>query len=359
MNEHRYILEPYKGMNTRHHCPGCNSKDKTYSLYIDTDTGQHVHATVGRCNRESNCGYHVTPKQYFTDNNIQFETVQQVPRIETPKREPSFIAPELFKQSLRQYEQNNFVNFLISLFGEAITGELIERYFIGTSKHWPGSTIFWQIGSDKKIRTGKIMLYDTITGKRIKEPFNHIQWVHKLINQPEFELKQCLFGEHLLIDKIKPAAIVESEKTAIISSVYLPQFLWLAVGSLTNLNFEKCLILAGRKVVLYPDLNGFDKWTAKAKELTERIPGTKFVISDLLERSATEAERANGLDLADYLVRFNLEEFRDKQSEKVIQVELAPDDSPEPSSYHCLNSCQQLHGHIDSLSFVESLPFYP
>jgi hypothetical protein len=229
---------------------------------------------------------------------------------------------------------------------------LIERYFIGTSKHWPGSTIFWQIGSDKKIRTGKVMLYDTITGKRIKEPFNHIQWVHKLINQPEFELKQCLFGEHLLIDRLKPLAIVESEKTAIISSVYLPQFIWLAVGSLTNLNFEKCLSLAGRKVVLYPDLNGFDKWTAKAKELNERIPGSQFKVSSLLERSATEAERAKGLDLADYLIRFDLAEFRIKPA-----VCPAPVDSPATSSDHWQNSCHLIPGFINPSIYFESIPF--
>jgi len=56
------------------------------------------------------------------------------------------------------------------------------------------------------------MLYSPTTGKRVKEPFNHITWVHKALKQPDFNLKQCLFGEHLLQDKTKPVAIVESEK---------------------------------------------------------------------------------------------------------------------------------------------------
>jgi hypothetical protein len=30
--------------------------------------GEHIHPSVGRCNRESNCGYHYTPKQYFQVN---------------------------------------------------------------------------------------------------------------------------------------------------------------------------------------------------------------------------------------------------------------------------------------------------
>ena len=73
---HRYILEPYKGMNTRYRCPSCQQQDKTFSLYIDTETGEHIHPSVGRCNRESNCGHHYTPKQYFQDNNISFDTPQ-------------------------------------------------------------------------------------------------------------------------------------------------------------------------------------------------------------------------------------------------------------------------------------------
>ena len=150
------------------------------------------------------------------------------------------------------------------------------------------------------------MLYSPTTGKRVKEPFNHITWVHKALKQPEFELRQCLFGEHLLQDITKPVAIVESEKTAVIASVYLPQFIWLAVGSLTNLNAEKCNILKGRTVTLFPDLNGFEKWSSKAKELSHIAT---FNVSDLLERKATEAEREQGFDLADYLIKLEVKAF--------------------------------------------------
>jgi len=115
-----------------------------------------------------------------------------------------------------------------------------------------------------------------------------------------------LFGEHLLIDKTKPCAIFESEKTAVIASVYLPQFICLAVGSLTNLNAEKCSVLKGRTVVLFPDLNGFEKWSIKAKELSHLAA---FTVSDLLERKAIEAERKQGFDLADYLIKFDYKAF--------------------------------------------------
>ena len=146
------------------------------------------------------------------------------------------------------------------------------------------------------------MLYNPTTGKRIKQPYNHITWVHSALKQPNFQLKQCLFGEHLLKGNNKPVAIVESEKTAIIASVYLPQFIWLAVGSLSNLNEKKCNVLKGRKIVLFPDLNAFDKWNCQAKTLKHI---TNFKLSNLLETIATNEEKRQGLDLADYLIRFN------------------------------------------------------
>ena len=336
---HRYILEPYKGMNTRYRCPDCQQRDKTFSLYIDTETGEQINPSVGRCNRESNCGYHYTPKQYFQDNNISFDTPQPKaykPRTVSPQPKPvSFIPVDVFKASLKANETNHFVKFLIELFGVKVASQLVSRYFIASSKYWNGATVFWQIDTQGKVRTGKIMLYSPTTGKRVKEPFNHINWVHKALKKPEFELRQCLFGEHLLIDKTKPVAIVESEKTAIIASVYLTQFIWVAVGSLTNLNAEKCSILKGRTVTLFPDLNGFDKWSSKAKELSNLAI---FKVSDLLERKATEAEKKQGFDLADYLIKFDYKAFVLPEATKAppaVQplVEVKPFEQPEPVYY--------------------------
>ena len=339
----KYTLEPYKGMNTRYCCPYCQKKGNTFTRYIDTETNEHIHPTVGRCSRESNCGHHYTPKQYFQDNNISFDTPQPKapqPRPVRPKPKPvSFIPVEVFKASLNTaaYETNHFVQFLSSLFGVEVASQLISSYFIATSKHWNGATVFWQIDTRGKVRTGKIMLYSPTTGKRVKEPFNHINWVHKAIKQPEYELRQCLFGEHLLIDESKPVAIVESEKTAVIASVYLPQFIWLAVGSLTNLNAEKCSVLKGRTIVLFPDLNGFEKWSSKAKELSHLAT---FTVSDLLERRATEAEKKQGFDLADYLVRLKLNEFTipeppatDPPPAVQTLIEATPKEQPEPVLY--------------------------
>jgi len=331
MSEYQYILEPYNGKQSRHTCPKCG-KAKAFSRYIDTETGGYIHPDVGRCNRENNCGYHYTPKQYFEDNGYK----NNMPKIITdnsPQRKKftSFIPVDIFKGSLQGYEDNHFIKYLISLFGETVTSELIGRYFIGTSKHWNGATVFWQIDKNGKIRTGKIMLYNSETGRRVKEPFNQISWVHTVVKLPDYKLKQCFFGEHLLKDNNKPVAIVESEKTAVIASVYLPQFIWLAAGSSEGLSEEKFHVLQDRNVVLYPDLNSFEKWNKKVHELSYIA---NISISDLLEKKATKKELEQGLDLADYLVRFNYTEL--SSFETISKPK--PSEQKEESNTHTVKS---------------------
>lgn len=288
------ILEPYRGMGSRYACPGCGHK-KTFTRYIDVNTGKHIADTVGRCDREVNCGYHLTPKQYFKAGGIQAVTMP----VRAKRRPPSFIPPALYERSFLRYDENNFVQFLTGRFGREAAIALVNKYHIGTSKLWQGATVFWQLDRECRIRTGKIMLYDVATGRRVKEPRNHVAWAHTTLRLPGYELRQCLFGEHLLAHHPGHIAITESEKTAIIASVYLPQFTWLACGSLNGLSAAKCGVLRGHRVTLFPDLGCYAKWKAKAKELEHIAP---MSVSRLLEEKATPQERSQGLDLADYLL---------------------------------------------------------
>jgi len=339
VKNHRYILEPYKGMKTRYICPICNRSNKTFVRYIDSVTGNYINPSVGRCNREINCGYHYTPKQFFHDNNITIAYVSpksptnQKAISPSKKKRISFIPVEVFKKSLlikknvlQVAKTNHFIKYLIHLFGEEKASQLNTSYFIGTSKCWNGATVFWQIDISGKVRTGKIMLYNSISGKRVKKPFSHINWVHTASKLNDFELKQCLFGEHLLQDKTKPVAIVESEKTAVIASAYLPEFIWLAAGSLSNLTLEKCNVLKGRVVILFPDLKCYEEWSKKAIDLSKQIIGGKFFVSDLLERKANDKDKAKGFDLADYLVKFNYKDFI--KATKPITVDRQPTPKP-------------------------------
>src|SRR5690606_24305122 len=86
------------------------------------------------------------------------------------------------------------------------------------------------------------------------------EWLSAYIDQ---ERKvDCLFGEHLLQKYPEnPIALVEAPKTAIYGTLYFgfPEdrkaLLWLAVFNLSSLNLERCKVLSGRKVILFPDLS--------------------------------------------------------------------------------------------------------
>lgn len=136
----------------------------------------------------------------------------------------------------------------------------------------------------------------------------------------DFNLQQCFFGEHLLkIYPEKPVAIVESEKSAIIASCIVPDMVWLAAGNLNGLSVEKCQVLIGRNVMLYPDLGAFEKWSLKATEIKKQC-NWKVSISTLLEDEATDTDRINGLDIADYIIS----ELKSKKTIPEIQNFFSP-----------------------------------
>ena len=61
-----YSLQKYKGTATRHTCPKCGDRH-SFVYYVD-ENNVPLHPSVGRCNHESGCGYHYTPKEYFQEH---------------------------------------------------------------------------------------------------------------------------------------------------------------------------------------------------------------------------------------------------------------------------------------------------
>lgn len=322
MHPHRFTLQPYDGSQSRYRCPQCRHRNKTFKRYTDLQTGSYIAEHVGRCDREEKCGYHFTPRQYFANNPDQLPPERtRVCKVAPAREKFNHLPVSLLRDSLVQkaYADNNFVNYLADIFGWETALQAAERYKIGTSKHWHGATVFWQTDAKGRIRTGKIMLYDKVTGKRVKQPFNHIAWVHALVSpksgvsSPEsiltqdsrfktqdFHLRQCFFGEHLLAAKSRAlVGITESEKTAVMASIMMPDMVWLAAGSLHGLNEDKWQSLKNRTVLLFPDVGAYDYWTQCARTLNLKIPTATFAVHNEMESTATTEERANGADMAD------------------------------------------------------------
>ncbi len=121
-------------------------------------------------------------------------------------------------------------------------------------------------------------------------------------NLADFNLSQCLFGEHLLSgNPAKPIAIVESEKSALIATHYMPEFLWLATGGMHGcFKADAISVLKGRTVMLCPDLGAKEIWQSKMAKFSSVC--SKVIISDTLEQCATDEQRKKELDIADFLL---------------------------------------------------------
>jgi hypothetical protein len=221
-NIFRYQL-PKKAIKSD--CPSCGPKHhKTLSRYIDTQTGEPLPEMYGRCDRESNCGYHLNPyhkgesgTSYFEEMKAQTQ-VGPIPkswftfaarqkhagvlkqdiiahllqlkgaRLEQAERVADFlfeksstfnrpiepkksistaqasqlctIPEDVFKLSLDHYERNQFAQLLSRHFGNIVADELLKRFNIGTSGRWPGACVFWYIDEWHRIRGGQIKLFD-------------------------------------------------------------------------------------------------------------------------------------------------------------------------------------------------------
>lgn len=315
-------LQPYKGNASRFSCPACETKH-SFTLYLDGNTNEPINAKVGKCNRESKCGYHYTPKQFFIDNPLSFvETWHATSKIPMTTKQiiltpPQGTIPFSYVDRSSSY-QSNFIRFLCEFMTIEQMKWIGENYALGATKN--KEVIFWQIDITGKVRTGKIMQYNSTTGRRIKHESGAIDWVHNKMKKAgtlpkNYNLQQCFFGEHLLqIYPEKPVAIVESEKSAIIASVVIPDSVWIAAGQLNGLSIEKAKVLKGRKVTLFPDLGGFEKWTVKATEIKQSVK-CEIKVSTILEDIATETQRSEGLDIADYII----EELRAKTKTEIIK----------------------------------------
>ena len=353
--EYRYILDK---SNKKYHCPECNKK--TFVLYMDTDTDEYLPDQYGRCDRESQCSYHLNPyrdgyakmiwEQENGNNSSNWKPQRQNSQPK-PAPKPIFIPNEILIQTLQGYEQNVFIQNLLSRVAYPFEIKDAERvitlYYLGTicEGYRAGGITFPFIDKGGNVRAVQVKQFDQT---------NHTtgtDFLHKVFSSPPYidlistvfsqdtgnrrqilpdwiieyrnnDLKvSCLFGEHLLMKyPLSPIALVEAPKTAIYGTLYfgLPEssenLIWLAVYNKGSFSFDKLKVLQGRDVFIFPDLSRdgitFKEWETKAKQFEKRLPGTRFVFSDLLEQLAPESDKREGNDLADYLIKQDWRLFR-------------------------------------------------
>jgi hypothetical protein len=321
----QFQLEKYKGPTSRHFCPQCHHKNQ-FTYYIDTYTGDPVSPSVGRCNREIECGYHYAPKDYFRSGGT-FSFADIGPQVIDVEVEVSFLPEILMKKSLSSWDRNNFFKFLSYHLDDEYVEKIMHKYLVGTSRHWEGATLFWQKDIHGRVRQAKVMHYDAVTGKRTKsnqvaqkyersghyfDDINNGDKVafigKKILENKNAYLKQCFFGEHLLAqDSHKQIGVVESEKTAIIASIFIPNYIWIATGGVNGCKWRDrsvASVFKDREVVLFPDVGCFESWSKAAQELSSSI-SCHLYVSSMLEEYSKGMSECIGWDLADFILKSN------------------------------------------------------
>lgn len=323
MDDFRYQLQIYKGTSTRHTCPQCRHKGE-FVLYIDTKTGQPLHPSVGRCERRSKCGYEYKPHEFFRDNPSAKPKDDWKPAYVKPISqsvpEINYLPSSLLVTDTHR-DRNNLFRFMDKEFGKAEANHVFDAYRVGTSRHWKNNdglaTIFPQIDDKGRLCQLKVMAYNPFTGKRMKKqdqaelwsdkaqkyipdirPMDKIWFAGKtLLRNYEANLQQTFFGCHL-IKASSQIGIVESEKSALICSILMPEITWIATGGCNGCKWTESAVfqpLSGKRVVLYPDAGMLAKWEEKAVIL--RNNGIDATVSRACEGLL------DNWDIADVLLR--------------------------------------------------------
>lgn len=275
----------------KHTCPRCGRR--TFVPYVDAEERPVNVEIYGRCDRENNCQYILYPRGQATAPTPTPQAPQAPMRLNV--KPTTAMDTKLFKWALT----------LVSL-PDAITAW--QKYKVGREGD---SVIFWQIDEKGEVHAGKIIPYGA-DGHRRKDT-TPTRWAHKTAKYKPYiqgaELEQCFFGQHLLTEGGQEVIIVESEKTAVMMSIFDARGrTYLATGGSGNLAklceraTEKGLFLH-KKIILVPDNGQAKNW--------QKI-GIKygFILEDICEHCSIV-----GCDILD------LNEIIRKEPNKILEDE--------------------------------------
>ena len=281
-------------------------------------------------------------------DNVPFDYVPP-PRKPLPPPLPTLVLPrQMVRNRTGNTEHDNLCSWIRSLpwspEQQARVEPVLKDYLMGhsticqedrmhnTVKH--EFTVFWQVDHEGNPRTAHYMKYKP-SGKRMHKEDDryNTDWLHSLLDRNGYThifnatkqcARQCLFGEHLLNRyPAVPINLVESEKTAIIMAIAYGNHqmsLWLACSGLSNFTREKLapIIQQRRKVVLFPDRDGIDKW----KQAAEQLHYDRLVFNTSLVTKWWKPEDGPKADCADVIVRLIRESAAAKNGGAAITPEM-------------------------------------
>jgi hypothetical protein len=300
-------------------------------------------------------GYcHSCDKTFLPESSpdLQIITYQPRPKITTKiDYIPLNFYLELISRHKNLNSENNFLKWLGNAkrgsfaFSSKTVETLIELYNLGNTPQYAGWVMFPYIDIEGRVTDIKAMDYNCETGKRIKKPEQRCKFIGKeVLKNWKANTVRCFYGEMLLKGNNKPVKLFESEATTSYAAAFFPDSICLATGGQHGCrwtDYDKCSVLKGRDITLYPDLDGHEAWEQKAEML--RTYGLNVNVSHLIINSALAFSEQSGIafselvkgkyDLRDFLQFKDLSEFlKLANSEKLAdEIEHEEFEEPDPS----------------------------
>jgi hypothetical protein len=322
----------------RSKCPFCG-KDGKYSACENNYTKELAGYEFGRC---SSCQQYKLPPDYYI-NSGDTCTVEN-------DYLGYFEADTININRLNQYNEdlfnkyghlpeNSFIDAMCNMFGKDEVKRVFNLYNVGRFSI-ENSIVFPYLCNNTHCCTAKILFYEGLhrekeIKKKIAPKFLHNlryndngikydyndyeEYTDKNGNDIQelipFKLKLCLFGHHLILNDLnKTICLVESEKTALIMSIILPEFIWVGAGGNTWIQYYKFLFFSGRKCLVFPDMSENDitykMWYDKLNQY-----GYDFEFIDYYsEYLCNDSEMINhfkekGWDIADFITDFDKKSY--------------------------------------------------
>lgn len=256
------------------------------------------------------------------------------------KQQVDFILPSMPMVNACRADEFDFFKPLLDS-GDLTVDQMhhaCDRYFLGKTK--TDTPMFWMI--DEMFQPRDAHIGD--------------KWISNYLKQREplldsWQVTHCLFGLHLLahtdttdstdikcpaetaemaeikfsksqiLDKIdscalnsfrdfcvtnKPVCVVESEQSAVILSEILPESIWMAYATLSNLTPELFAPLQGRTVTIYPrtdpSMSTYLFFCDYAELVRRSYPTIDLSIDQTLEDKATDEQKQRCIDLLGFLM---------------------------------------------------------
>ncbi len=305
--------------NNRTPCPEC--KARAWAGYISFNGQQTDPTKYGYCHACRVC------KQPLTTGGTRYAPPQSKPATR-------LVSPET--RSDTASTTSPLHTFLAQLAGRDMTSHL-RQWCVGTDGE--SRTVWHYVNYYGDHVTSKGMLYGT-DGKRDKRtpPRYAVRRSDGRIERltKEDGYSTCLYGECFLRDGMSlidyrtgavhtysrstTIFLVESEKSAVLGSFMLPQFVWVATGGVSGLGNKNTSLWKGRTVVVLFDADNAGKDGAVQAMDTLTQAGASVKKAD--PNNVFGSDVPNGFDIADYFVQHYSEYNEDTERLAIVEADL-------------------------------------